>query len=74
MKQLREIGAVVVLASVMFSPVFVAAQSQGPPAARQPDLVGALKAIAGRPRGRNGADRDRETGHLRVVRKQERRS
>jgi hypothetical protein len=44
MKQLRELGAVLVLALAIFSPAFVAAQT---PVAGLPDLVGALKATPG---------------------------
>jgi len=51
MKQLRELGAVLVLAAAIFSPVMIAAQApaaQAPPApAGLPDLVGALKATPG---------------------------
>ena len=45
MKQLRELGAVLVLAAVIFAPVVIAAQA--PPAGGLPDLVGALKATPG---------------------------
>jgi hypothetical protein len=44
MKQLREFGAVLVLAAAIFSPAIIAAQA---PAAGVPDLVGALKATPG---------------------------
>src|SRR5471032_3429169 len=51
MKQLRELGAVLVLAAAIFSPMMIAAQApaaQAPPApAGLPDLVGALKATPG---------------------------
>ena len=45
MKQLRELGAVLVLAAAIFAPAVVAAQA--PPAGGLPDLVGALKATPG---------------------------
>ena len=43
MKQLRELGAVLVLAAAIFSPAIIAAQAP----AGMPDLVGALKATPG---------------------------
>jgi hypothetical protein len=43
MKQLRELGAILVLAAAIFAPAIVAAQSP----AGMPDLVGALKATPG---------------------------
>jgi hypothetical protein len=46
MKQLRELGAVFVLAAAIFAPTMVAAQAP-PPAGGLPDLVGALKATPG---------------------------
>jgi hypothetical protein len=46
MKQLRELGAVLVLAAAIFSPAIVAAQAPAAPAGL-PDLVGALKATPG---------------------------
>ena len=46
MKQLRELGAVLVLASAIFTPAIVAAQAPATPAGF-PDLVGALKATPG---------------------------
>ena len=45
MTQLRELGAVLVLAAAIFAPVVIAAQA--PPAGGLPDLVGALKATPG---------------------------
>ena len=45
MKQLRELGAVLVLAAGIFAPTVIAAQA--PPAGGLPDLVGALKATPG---------------------------
>ena len=47
MKQLRELGAVLVLAAAIFSTVIIAAQAPAQPAAGLPDLVGALKATPG---------------------------
>ena len=47
MKQLRELGAVLVLAAAIFSPVAIAAQATAPPAGGLPDLIGALKATPG---------------------------
>ena len=47
MKQLRELGAVLVLAAAIFSPVMIAAQAPASPAAGLPDLVGALRATPG---------------------------
>ena len=47
MKQLRELGAVLVLAAAIFSPIMLAAQPPAPPAGGLPDLVGALKATPG---------------------------
>ncbi len=46
MKQLRELGAVVVLAAAIFTPAVIAAQ-QAPPGGGLPDLIGALKATPG---------------------------
>ncbi|MGH9143490.1 MAG: hypothetical protein ACRD2I_20325 [Vicinamibacterales bacterium] len=46
MKQLREFGAVLILAAAIFSPAIVAAQTPEAPAGL-PDLVGALKATPG---------------------------
>jgi hypothetical protein len=46
MKQLRELGAVLVLAAAIFSPAIIAAQAPPAPAGL-PDLVGALKATPG---------------------------
>jgi hypothetical protein len=46
MKQLRELGAVVILAAAIFSPA-VASSQVPPPPAGLPDLVGALKATPG---------------------------
>ena len=46
MKQLRELGAVVILAAAIFSPAIASAQAPPPPAGL-PDLVGALKATPG---------------------------
>jgi hypothetical protein len=45
MKQLRELGAVLVLSAAIFAPAVVAAQAQPP--GGLPDLVGALKATPG---------------------------
>jgi hypothetical protein len=45
MKQLRELGAVLVLAAAIFTPTMIAAQA--PPPGGLPDLVGALKATPG---------------------------
>jgi hypothetical protein len=45
MKQFRELGAVLVLAAVMFVPAVLSAQAPGP--AGLPDLAGALKATPG---------------------------
>jgi len=54
MKQFRELGAVLVLAAVMFAPAVLSAQAPGAPgpstppgAGGLPDLVGALKATPG---------------------------
>jgi hypothetical protein len=47
MKQLRELGAVLVLAAAIFTPVALAAQAPTPPAGGLPDLVGALRATPG---------------------------
>jgi hypothetical protein len=47
MKQLRELGAVLLLAAAVFAPVALAAQAPAPPAGGLPDLVGALKATPG---------------------------
>src|SRR2546430_1188949 len=47
MKQLRELGAVLVLAAAIFTPAIVAAQPPAGPPAGFPDLVGALKATPG---------------------------
>jgi hypothetical protein len=48
MKQLRELGAVLVLAAAIFSPAIIAAQAPAPPpGGGLPDLVGALKATPG---------------------------
>jgi hypothetical protein len=46
MKQFRELGAVLVLAAVMFAPAVLAAQAPAAPGGL-PDLVGALKATPG---------------------------
>ena len=46
MKQLRELGAVLVLAAAIFTPAIVAAQPPAVPGGL-PDLVGALKATPG---------------------------
>jgi hypothetical protein len=46
MKQLRELGAVLVLAAAIFGPAIVAAQAPAAPGGL-PDLVGALKATPG---------------------------
>ncbi len=46
MKQLRELGAVLVLAAAIFTPAIVAAQAHAAPGGF-PDLVGALKATPG---------------------------
>jgi hypothetical protein len=46
MKQLRELGAVVVLAAAIFSPAIIAAQGSAAPAGF-PDLAGALRATPG---------------------------
>jgi hypothetical protein len=46
MKQLRELGAVLVLAAAIFTPAVIAAQ-QAPPNGGLPDLIGALKATPG---------------------------
>ncbi len=45
MKQLRELGAVLVLAAAIFTPAVIAAQA--PPQGGFPDLVGALRATPG---------------------------
>jgi hypothetical protein len=47
MKQLRELGAVLILAAAIFTPVALAAQAPAPPPGGLPDLVGALKATPG---------------------------
>jgi hypothetical protein len=47
MKQLRELGALLVLTAAIFSPAIIAAQAPASPAAGLPDLVGALKATPG---------------------------
>jgi hypothetical protein len=47
MKQLRELGAVLILAAAIFTPVALAAQAPTPPVGGLPDLVGALKATPG---------------------------
>ena len=47
MKQLRELGAFLVLAAAIFAPVALAAQAPAPPPGGLPDLVGALKATPG---------------------------
>src|SRR5471032_3207566 len=47
MKQLRELGAVLVLAAAIFSPVIIAAQAPSQPPGGLPDLVGMLKATPG---------------------------
>lgn len=46
MKPLRELGAVLVLAAAIFTPVMLAAQAPSP-SGGLPDLVGALKAVPG---------------------------
>jgi hypothetical protein len=46
MKQFRELGAVLVLAAAIFSPVIIAAQAPAPPPGL-PDLAGALRATPG---------------------------
>ena len=47
MKQLRELGAILVLAAAIFSPAVIAAQTPSQPQGGLPDLVGALKATPG---------------------------
>ena len=48
MKQLRELGAVLVLAAAIFTPAIIAAQAPaGAPTGGLPDLVGALKGTPG---------------------------
>src|SRR5258708_39020209 len=47
MKQLREFGAVLVLAAAIFTPAIVAAQAPAQAPGGLPDLVGALKATPG---------------------------
>jgi hypothetical protein len=48
MKQLRELGAVLLLATVIFTPAIIGAQAPAaPPNGGLPDLVGALKATPG---------------------------
>ena len=47
MKQLRELGAILVLAAAIFSPAVIAAQAPAQPQGGLPDLVGALKATPG---------------------------
>ena len=47
MKQLRELGAVLILAAAIFTPVALAAQAPAPPAGGLSGLIGALKATPG---------------------------
>jgi len=47
MKQLRELGAILVLAAAIFSPAVIAAQAPAQAPGGLPDLVGALKATPG---------------------------
>jgi hypothetical protein len=47
MKQLRELGAILVLAAAIFAPTVIAAQTPTQPQGGLPDLVGALKATPG---------------------------
>jgi hypothetical protein len=47
MKQLRELGAILVLAATLFAPAMLTAQSGPPPGAGLPDLIGPLKATPG---------------------------
>jgi hypothetical protein len=47
MKQLRELGAILVLAATLFAPAMLTAQSAPPSAAGLPDLIGPLKATPG---------------------------
>jgi hypothetical protein len=47
MKQLRELGGVLVLAAAIFSPAMLAGQTRPVPPAGGPDLIAALKATPG---------------------------
>ena len=67
---LKEIAAALAVVVLVGSPVLLANLRAQNARAAFPDLVGLLKASAGRPRGGRCAHDERQAGHLRVVRKQ----